>query len=130
MEKREVSSPLMALSRGVLRAPCQEFGWLDTAGCEFGDQSPIRGQEIISTEFPGQNPCHLFERAGVELFFQNVRGKKGDGERTHTATIVVLDLRNRNGVQQSHCKFFYELTSQSLFERFAVLDLATGEFPF
>ena len=46
------------------------------------------------------------------------------------ATVVVFDLRNRNGAQQSRGKFFSELTGQGLFERFAVLDLTAGKFPF
>ena len=100
------------------------------AGGDVGDQAVIGGEEIVSGEIAGEDPCDLLEDAGGDIGFGILGGEEMDFELFGRVGVPVADAGDFDGFCEGDAEFFAEFAGEGLFEGFAGADFATGKFPF
>jgi hypothetical protein len=108
----------------------EEFGGLDAAGCQMGDEFAVGGEEIVVGEFAGESPGNLFERMRRNIRLSNLRDEEMDFEFVGSVGIEMADAGDFDGFDEGDAEFFAEFAGKGLLERFAAADFSAGKFPF
>ena len=108
----------------------EDFGRLDAAGGQLGDERAVGGEEIVIGEFAGEDPGELLENVRGDIGLGVLGGEEMDFEFLGGVGVLVADAGDFDGLGEGDTELFAEFTGERLFERFGGAHFATGKFPF
>jgi hypothetical protein len=96
---------------------------------QLANKNSIRGQKIVPRQLPQRAPAKIMENPVRHLAGKLVNRKKLQIDRT-SAAVRMARVRHPVPDIRGDAQLLIQLTPQSLFRAFAVLDLPSGKLPF